>query len=77
MLHPWLYTETARDGLGIPCEDRRHVVGIENSGAGIVSILLAGFALMGIGGGNIIESGTHSLCQHYAEGFPGILSMLI
>ena len=74
--HPWLYAETARVGLGIPYENRHHVVGIEDSGAGIVSVLLAGFTPIGISGGNIIESGTKPLCQQYAEGFSEILPML-
>ena len=50
--HPWLYAEVARVGLGIPFEDRNHVVGIEDSGAGVVSIKLAGFPTIGIGAGN-------------------------
>ncbi len=74
--HPWLYAETARVGLGIPFEERRRVVGIEDSGAGVVSILLAGFAPIGIGGGNIIESGTKSLCTHYSENFEQVLRQL-
>ena len=56
--HPWLYAETARLGLGIPFEERNTVVGIEDSGAGVVSIVLSGFSAIGIGGGNIIDSGT-------------------
>lgn len=42
----------------------------------LVSILLAGFAPIGIGGGNIIESGTKSLCTHYEENFEQILKRL-
>lgn len=74
--HPWLYAETARVGLGIPFEERHSVVGIEDSGAGVVSILLAGFSPIGIGGGSIIESGTKSLCMHYEENFTNILMRL-
>jgi beta-phosphoglucomutase-like phosphatase (HAD superfamily) len=72
--HPWLYAETARVGLGIPFEDRHQVVGIEDSGAGVVSILLAGFSPIGIGGGNIVDSGAQSLCTHYEESFEAILN---
>ena len=71
--HPWLYAETARVGLGIPFERRHHVVGIEDSGAGVCSIRLAGFAAIGYAGGNIIESGTRALCSHYCENFEEIL----
>jgi len=74
--HPWLYAETARVGLGIPFEERHHVAGIEDSGAGVVSILLAGFAPIGIGGGNIIDSGTKGLCTHYGECFADILPFI-
>ena len=62
--HPWLYAETCRVGLGIPFEERR---------AGICSIRLAGFASIGIGGGNIIQSGTKGLCSGYYETFEEIL----
>lgn len=60
--HPWLYSETARVGLGIDAADSDRVIGMEDSGAGVVSIRLAGFAAIGIGGGNIKKSGTYSLC---------------
>ncbi|MEI6514722.1 MAG: HAD hydrolase-like protein [bacterium] len=74
--HPWLYAETCRVGLGIPFEDRDHVVGIEDSGAGVCSIRLAGFTTIGIGGGNILESGTRGLCDHYCATFGEILKVL-
>ncbi|MFA6172184.1 MAG: HAD family phosphatase [Kiritimatiellales bacterium] len=74
--HPWLYAETARVGLGIPFEERHRVAGIEDSGAGIISILLAGFAPVGIAGGNIIESGTRPLCACYEESFEAVLAQL-
>ena len=74
--HPWLYAETARVGLGITAEDRHHVVGIEDSGAGIASIRMAGFAAIGIKDGNIIESGTLGLCNHYCNSFEEILQIL-
>jgi beta-phosphoglucomutase len=74
--HPWLYAEVARVGLGIDPVRRHHVVGIEDSGAGIASIVLAGFCAFGIGGGNIIESGTRALCHAYVEDFASILSAL-
>ncbi len=75
--HPWLYAETARVGLGIPFSRRHRVVGIEDSGAGICSIRLAGFAAIGIAGGNIDASGTRELCEHYCAGFEEILPLII
>jgi beta-phosphoglucomutase len=74
--HPWLYAEVCRLGLGIPFGDRHHVVGIEDSGAGVCAIRLAGFSAIGIGGGNIAESGTKALCEHYCESFDDILSII-
>ena len=74
--HPWLYAETCRVGLGIEFADRNSVVGIEDSGAGVCSIRLAGYPTIGIGGGNIIESGTRGLCDHYCETFADILKVI-
>ena len=74
--HPWLYAETARVGLGIPFEERHSVVGIEDSGAGVVSIRLAGFVPIGVGGGNITDSGTRPLCGHYEASLADVLQQL-
>ncbi len=59
--HPWLYSETARVGLGMGFESGK-IIGIEDSSAGIISIRLAGIAAIGINGGNIKKSGVSSLC---------------
>lgn len=75
--HPWLYAEICRIGLGIPFEERNSVVGIEDSGAGICSIRLAGFPAIGISGGNIIESGTSGLCNYYCDTFEEILRLIV
>jgi beta-phosphoglucomutase len=75
--HPWLYAETARVGLGIAPEERGGVVGIEDSGAGICSIRLAGFPAIGIAGGNIEEAGTRALCSEYCADFPRILESIM
>ena len=74
--HPWLYAEVCRVGLGIPFEERNRVVGIEDSGAGVCSIRLAGFAAIGVSGGNIIESGTSSLCSHIAGSLAEVARIL-
>lgn len=75
--HPWLYAETARVGLGIEFADRNSVVGIEDSGAGVCSIRLAGYPTIGISGGNIFESGTQELCCHYCEDFDEIANIIL
>jgi beta-phosphoglucomutase-like phosphatase (HAD superfamily) len=74
--HPWLYAETCTVGLGIPFARRNRVVGIEDSGAGVCSIRLAGFTTVGLSGGNILESGTRGLCQKYADSFTEILEYI-
>lgn len=74
--HPWLYAEVCRVGLGIPVEQRSHVIGIEDSSAGVCSIRLAGFATVGFGGGNINEGGTRGLCSHYCETFEDVLKVI-
>ena len=74
--HPWLYAEVCRVGLGIPSEARHHVIGIEDSGAGVCAVRLAGFAAIGMAGGNITGSGTRALCQHYCESFDEVLAII-
>jgi len=74
--HPWLYAETFRVGMGIEFEDRNSMIGIEDSGAGICSIRLAGIPAIGLAGGNILESGTRFLCNHYCQNFEEILNII-
>lgn len=74
--HPWLYAEACRIGLGISFEARNSVVGIDDSGAGVCSIRLAGFLTIGFAGGNILESGTKSLCNFHKHSFSEILEIL-
>ena len=74
--HPWLYAETANVGLGIPFEKRGRVIGIEDSGAGVSAIRLAGYYTVGIGGGNIKSSGTLGMCNAYCETFEEILKLV-
>lgn len=71
--HPWLYAEVARVGLGIPFEHRHHVIGIEDSAAGVCSVRLAGFCCIGVGGGNIIQGGVQPLCWRYVESLTELL----
>nr|HPL80816.1 hypothetical protein [Burkholderiaceae bacterium] len=59
------YAEAARVGLGIPFSARNRVAGIEDSGAGVCAIRLAGFPTIGLAGGNIESSGTRGLCSHF------------
>jgi len=74
--HPWLYSETCIVGLGIGFSERSRVIGIEDSGAGVCSVRLAGYTTIGISGGNIIESGTRAVCDHYVNSFDEILKII-
>jgi beta-phosphoglucomutase len=74
--HPWLYAEAARVGLGIPFEGRGHVVGLEDSGAGVCAIRLAGYTAIGMGGGNIQASGAKALCNYYCGSFDEVLRIV-
>jgi len=62
--HPWLYAETARVGLGLSKASRGRVIGMEDSSAGVVSIRLAGFAAIGVAGGNIAKGGVRPLMNY-------------
>jgi len=74
--HPWVYAEVGRVGLGIDFAERDHVAGIEDSGAGVCSVRLAGYSVIGMAGGNIESSGTKWLCDHYCRTFDEILEIL-
>ena len=75
--HPWLYAETCCVGLGIPFEERNSVVALEDSGAGVCSARLAGYTTIGLGGGNIVKSGTIDFCQHYEETLEDIAKIIL
>jgi len=74
--HPWLYAEVCRVGLGIHEDERCHVVGIEDSGAGVCAVRLAGFGVIGYAHGNIVQSGTSGLCNYFCSTFRDISTIL-
>ena len=74
--HPWLYAEVARVGLGLEFSDRNSTVGIEDSGAGVCSIRLAGYPTIGMADGNIISSGIKELCDYYCENFEEVYDII-
>jgi beta-phosphoglucomutase-like phosphatase (HAD superfamily) len=75
--HPWLYAETARIGLEIPVEQSHHVIGLEDSSAGVLSIRLAGFTALGISGGNIERSGIKPLLSGYYDSLADTLPFIL
>lgn len=75
--HPWLYAETARVGLGIEPSRRFRTIGIEDSSAGVVSVRLAGFACIGLKGGNIARSGVRPLLHSQADSLMDALPVIL
>ena len=57
-------------------EERCSAIGIEDSGAGVCSIRLAGLPTIGVGGGNIVASGTRALCSAYCENLVDVLDVM-
>lgn len=74
--HPWLYAEVARVGLGFGTNENGHIIGIEDSSAGVCSIRLANIPVIGITEGNIEQSGTLGLCHHFCSDFNQILDII-
>lgn len=75
--HPWLYAEAGFVGLSIPFQERHSVIGIDDTGAGICSIRLAGFNAIGMSWGNIEGSGNKALCNHYCDCFEQVLDIIL
>ncbi|WP_242972542.1 HAD family hydrolase [Lachnoclostridium sp. An169] len=75
--HPWLYSETARVGLGITEEEKGRVLGFEDSSAGVMAIRLAGFHAVGIRGGNIHAGGMDSLCLKQYDNLCDALPLIL
>lgn len=71
--HPWLYLESLISGLGLDLSDRNHVIGIEDSAAGVCALRSAGIPTIGITSGNIIRSGVDSLCNDMCSDLKEIL----
>ena len=75
--HPWLYAEVARVGLQINPARHHRVIGIEDSSAGIIAIRLAGFAAIGMTGGNIVKSGLRPLLYAHCNDLIETLSLIL
>lgn len=75
--HPWLYAESAHTGLGLDWDSRRKIIGIEDSAAGIIAIRLAGFAGVGIAGGNIAAGGARPFMYRECHDLLEILPLVL
>jgi len=74
--HPWLYAEAFRVGLGLSMDERASVLGLEDSGAGVCAVRLAGLPTVGMAGGNVEESGGRPLCHHFCRSLGEVLGLL-
>ncbi len=75
--HPWLYAEAAGTGLGLDWDSRNRIIGIEDSAAGIIAIRLAGFAGIGICGGNIAAGGARPFMYQECRDLMEILPLIL
>lgn len=75
--HPWLYAETARVGLGIDEKKRKKTIGIEDSSAGVLSLRLAGFEVIGMKDGNIEQSGMASFLKSFKDNLMETLPVIL
>jgi len=74
--HPWLYSETAKIGLGLTDDNKNAILGVEDSSAGIISIRLAGYTAIGLTDGNIQKSGVQSLCNKEIDKLEELLKII-
>ncbi|MBQ4153136.1 MAG: HAD family phosphatase [Oscillospiraceae bacterium] len=74
--HPWLYAETAQVGLNITPDSTR-VIGIEDSSAGVLSVALAGYPVVGVSGGNIHDAGLDGLLYQKTDHLLDILEWIL
>ena len=74
--HPWLYAETAQVGLGISKESTG-VLGIEDSSAGVMSVALAGYPVIGMEGGNIHAAGLDGLLYRKSHDLLDVLECIL
>ncbi len=75
--HPWLYAETSKVGLGISREENHKVIGIEDSSAGVLSLKLAGFEVIGVDDGNVSEAGLDGLLYKKVRNIKDILELVL
>jgi len=70
--HPWLYLE-ALHGLDVP---REEAIGMEDSGAGILSLVSGGIPAIGVADGNIETGGELPLCSEYFNDLGEVMAWL-
>ena len=72
--HPFIYSELAH--LGLSVKNDSHVLGIEDSSAGVLSLRFAGLPVVGLNTVNISKSGLDSFCYKKVDNLIEILEIL-
>ena len=71
--HPWVYSEV---GAALTGDDKSGVVTLEDSTAGLISSLTAGYPVIGFKDGNILKSKAEVLCSSTVDTFSEVLELL-
>ena len=64
--HPWPYVEI---GEALAAGDKKSVIVLEDSAAGVLSARIAGYGVIGFRDGNIEKSGVSHLCERMVDSF--------
>lgn len=72
--HPWPYVEI---GASLAGGDKRGVVVLEDSAAGVISARIAGYSVLGFNDGNIGKSGVSFLCERMIDTFGDALAFIL
>ncbi len=72
--HPWVYAEI---GMALAGENKQNVITLEDSSSGVLSSRLAGYGVIGLSDGNIIQSGLESFCVKMTDRLDEVLKTIL
>ena len=71
--HPWVYAEI---GMALAGENKKNVITLEDSSSGVLSSRLAGYPVIGLSDGNIIQSGMESFCVNLTASLEEVFNLI-
>jgi len=71
--HPWVYAEI---GMALAGENKKNVITLEDSSSGVLSSRLAGYPVIGLSDGNIIQSGMESFCVNLTASLKEVFNLI-
>ena len=71
--HPWVYSEI---GMALAGENKKNVITLEDSSSGVLSSRLAGYPVIGLSDGNIIQSGMESFCVNLTASLEEVFNLI-